>query len=78
MAKSPTMSAATIRQAIWMLKKGKTKKIVCDHIGISYSPKRLDTIIEDFYKRIEREKELKSKARFKKFSDAEKKSIADD
>ena len=45
MAKSPTISEAKIRQAIWMLKKGKTKKIVCDHIGISYSPKRLDTII---------------------------------
>jgi len=78
MAKSPTIPEAKIRQAIWMLKKGKTKKAICEHIGISYSPKRLDTIIEDFHKRIEREKELKAKARFKKFSEAEKKSMADD
>lgn len=78
MAKLPTISEAKIRQAIWMLKKNKTKKVVCDHIGISYSPKRLDTIIEDFHKRIERDKELKAKARFKTFSEKEKKSIADD
>ena len=78
MAKSPIIPEAKIRQAIWMLKKGKTKKAVCEHIGISYSPKRLDTIIEDFHKRIEREKELKAKARFKKFSESEKKSMADD
>ena len=78
MAKSPTIPEAKIRQAIWMLKKGKTKKAVCKHIGISYSPKRLDTIIEDFHKRLERDKELKAKARFKKFSESEKKSIADD
>ena len=78
MVKAITIPEAKIRQAIWMLKKGKTKKAVCEHIGISYSPKRLDTIIEDFHKRIEREKELKAKARFKKFSEAEKKSMADD
>ena len=78
MAKAPVIPEAKIRQAIWMLKKGKTKKAICEHIGISYSPKRLDTIIEDFHKRIEREKELKAKARFKKFSETEKKSMADD
>ena len=43
MAKSPTIPEAKIRQAIWMLKKGKTKKAVCDHVGMAYSPKRLDT-----------------------------------
>ena len=78
MAKLPTISEAKIRQAIWMLKKNKTKKVVCDHVGISYSPKRLDTLIEDFHKRIERDKQLKAKARFKTFSEQEKKSIADD
>ena len=55
MAKSPTIPEAKIRQAIWMLKKGKTKKAVCDHVGMAYSPKRLDTLIEDFHNRIERE-----------------------
>ena len=78
MVKAATIPEAKIRQAIWMLKKGKTKKAVCEHIGISYSPKRLDAVIEDFHKRIEREKELKAKARFKKFSESEKKSMADD
>ena len=78
MVKSSDISEAKIRQAIWMLKKDKTKKIICEHIGISYSPKRLDAVIDDFYKRIKREKELKAKARFKKFSDTEKKAMADD
>ena len=67
MAKSPTIPEAKIRQAIWMLKKGKTKKAVCDHVGIAYSPKRLDTLIEDFHKRIEREKQLKQKQDSKSF-----------
>ena len=78
MAKLPSIPESKIRQAIWMLKKGKTKKVICEHIGISYSPKRLDSIIEDFHKRIEREKALKAKARFKKFSESEKLSMADD
>ena len=78
MAKLPSIPESKIRQAIWMLKKGKTKKVICEHMGISYSPKRLDSIIEDFHKRLERDKELKAKARFKKFSESEKKSMADD
>ena len=57
MAKSPIIPEAKIRQAIWMLKKGKTKKDVCSHVGIAYSPKRLDTLIEDYHKRIERDKQ---------------------
>ena len=47
MAKSPTIPEAKIRQAIWMLKKGKSKKDCCLHLGISYNTKRLDTIIKD-------------------------------
>ena len=78
MVKSSDISEAKIRQAIWMLKKGKTKKIICEHLGISYSPKRLDAIIEDFHKDNNREKQLKSKARFKVFSQIEKEGIADD
>ena len=78
MVKSSDISEAKIRQAIWMLKKYKTKKLICEHICISYSPKKLDAIIDDFHKRIEREKELKTKARFKKFSETEMKSMADD
>ena len=40
---------AKIRQAIWMLKVNKTKKQVCEHLGIAYNTKRLDTIINDFH-----------------------------
>ena len=40
-----------IRQAIWMLKVNKTKKQVCEHLGIAYNTKRLDTLIQDFHDR---------------------------
>lgn len=64
-----------IRQAIWMLKVKKTKKSVCEHLGIAYNTKRLDKIIEDFRTREAREKELKEKAKNKTLTDAEKKTI---
>lgn len=68
---------AKIRQVIWMLKTKKTKKACCEHLGIAYNTKRLDSIIEEFNRRIEREAELKKAARGKVFSDIEKRSIAD-
>jgi hypothetical protein len=68
---------AKIRQAIWMLKVNKTKKQVCEHIGIAYNTKRLDTIINDFHEKNKRIADLKAKARVKKFSLEEKKSIAE-
>ena len=45
MAKAIGISEAKIRQAIWMLKAKKTKKQVCEHLGIAYNTKRLDNII---------------------------------
>jgi DNA-binding CsgD family transcriptional regulator len=36
------ISEAKIRQAIWMMKQKKTKKSICEHLGISYNTKRLD------------------------------------
>ena len=68
---------AKIRQAIWMLKVNKTKKQVCEHLGIAYNTKRLDTIINDFHEKNKRIADLKAKARYKKFSLAEKKGIAE-
>ena len=45
---------AKIRQALWMIKSKKTKKAICEHLGIAYNTKRLDNIInaefvEDLY-----------------------------
>ena len=73
--KSTKISEAKIRQALWMLKKNKTKKVVCDHLGIAYNPKRLQTILDNFQIKTVREKELKRKARFKEFTNKEKEEI---
>jgi len=72
------ISEAKIRQAIWMIKAKKTKKSICEHLGIAYNTKRLDQIIKDFHDKQDREAELKKKARSKIFSKAEKQAIADD
>lgn len=78
MAKAPTteISEAKIRNAIWYLKTGKTKKFVCEFLGISYNTKKLDSLIEDFHKRLEREADLKKAARTKIFTQKEKEGIA--
>lgn len=81
MAKKPTktdFSEADIRIVIWMLKAGKTKKACCEQLKIPYNTKRLDSIIENFHKKQEREKELKAAARKKIFTEAEKKGIVRD
>jgi len=77
MAKPTEISEAKIRQAIWMIKAKKTKKAVCEHLGIAYNTKRLDAIIQEFHNKQEREAELKKKARNKVFTKAEKQGIAD-
>ena len=56
MAKPTDISEAKIRQAIWMIKAKKTKKAVCEHLGIAYNTKRLDAIIQEFHNNIDREK----------------------
>ena len=68
MAKPTDISEAKIRQAIWMIKAKKTKKAVCEHIGIAYNTKRLDAIIQEFHDKQKREAELKKKARNKIFT----------
>jgi len=77
MAKPTEISETKIRQAIWMIKAKKTKKSVCEHLGIAYNTKRLDAIIQEFHNKQEREAELKKKARAKVFTKTEKQAIAD-
>ena len=77
MAKANEITEAKIRQAIWMIKAKKTKKAVCEHLGIAYNTKRLDAIIQEFHDKQAREEELKKKARTKKFTQTEKKAIAE-
>ena len=77
MAKANEITEAKIRQAIWMIKAKKTKKSICEHLGIAYNTKRLDAIIQDFHDKQAREAELKKKARRKIFSKAEKEGIAE-
>ena len=48
MAVKKEIPESKIRQVIWMLKAGKTKKACCEHLGIAYNTKRLDTIITEF------------------------------
>ena len=76
--KSTEIPEAKIRQAIWMIKSKKTKKSVCEHLGIAYNTKRLDSIIQEFHDRLAREADLKKKARTKVFTDKEKRAIADE
>ena len=76
--KSTEIPEAKIRQAIWMIKSKKTKKSICEHLGIAYNTKRLDSIIQEFHDRLAREADLKKKARTKVFTDKEKRVIADE
>ena len=75
MAKTTDISETKIRQAIWMQKANKTKKSICEHLGIAYNTKRLDTIIQDFKDKQTRHAELKKKARAKTLSDNDKEGI---
>ena len=75
MAKTIEIPEAKVRQAIWMLKTNKTKKSICEHLGIAYNTKRIDTIISEFRDKQARTKELKTKARHKSLTHNEELSI---
>ena len=75
MAKTIEIPEAKIRQAIWMLKTNKTKKSICEHLGIAYNTKRIDTIISEFREKQARTQELKTKARQKPLTHSEELSI---
>lgn len=66
---------AKIRNAIWYLKNNKTKKFVCDFLGIPYNVKKLDSLITDFRKGVAKELELRQAARHKVFTEVEKQTI---
>jgi len=72
------ITEAKIRQVIWMLKAGKTKKACCEHLGINYNTKRLDKIIQDFRDNEEKQKSLQEKARAQPLTDALKMIIVKD
>jgi len=74
--KTTGIKEADVRIVKWMLKKGKTKKACCQYLNIAYNTKRLEKIIQDFEDKVEREAELKKKAKTKVFSDTEKSNIA--
>jgi len=76
--KTNEISETKIRQAIWMVKANKTKKSICEHLGIAYNTKRLDTILQEFQDRETRLKELKKKRSKTPFTEAEKKQIVND
>ena len=75
MAKTIEIPEAKIRQAIWMLKTNKTKKLICEHLGIAYNTKRIDAIINEFREKQKRTQELKEKARQKPLTHNEELSI---
>jgi len=77
MAVKKEIPEAKIRQVIWMLKAGKTKKACCEHLSIAYNTKRLDTIVEEFKAGIEREERLKKEVRSKPIDEPTKKLIID-
>ena len=77
MAVKKEIPEAKIRQVIWMLKVGKTKKACCELLGIAYNTKRLDTIVEEFKAGIAREEQLKKEARAKPLDDGAKALIID-
>lgn len=76
--KSSEISEAKIRQALWMVKAKKTKKSICEHLGIAYNTKRLDSILSEFKEKEARLAELKKKAKTKVFTKAEKLQMATD
>ena len=53
----------TLTKAQEMLDEGSTKKAVCEFLGITYNTKRLGTILENFGKEQEREKEYRKAKR---------------
>lgn len=67
---------AKIRQVIWMIKSGKTKKACCEHLGIAYNTTRLSKIIDDFRAKEQRAKDLKEKAKTMEITPAIRKDIA--
>lgn len=69
------LSESKIRIAKWMMKENKTKKAICEYLGITYNTKKLDEILTEFDAKLLRTAELKEKAKLKVFTDEEQKFI---
>lgn len=69
---------AKLRNAIWYLKTGKTKKFVCEYIGIDYNIKKLNSLLDDFAKSQAKNQELREKNKKRQLTEAEKTSIIAD
>lgn len=74
--KKDEIPESKIRQVIWMLKVGKTKKACCEFLGISYNTTKLQKLIDDLRAKEQREKELKEKAKNLELTEAIRKDIA--
>jgi len=77
-SKAVEIPDSKIRIVIWKLKIGKTKKECCEFLGIAYNTTRLNKIVEDFKKKEETEKRLKTKNKSKEFSATEIKAVISD
>jgi len=78
MAKRQEILESNIRVVKWMIKSGKTKKECCQQLGIAYNTTRLAKILNDFDLKETRIKELKAKAKLRKFTELEKTQIVKD
>ena len=74
-SKKQEIPESKIRIAIWELKKGKTKKHVCETLGIAYNTKRMEGIIQDFRDSLDRDARLKKQAKERGITEAMKSEI---
>ena len=70
---SEKLTELNIERVIALLSQEKpiTKKAACEILGINYNTTRLDSILEDYKKRKDFEKEQREKKRYKPATDAE-------
>ncbi len=78
MVTKTNISETKIRQVIWMLKVGKTKKACCEHLGIAYNTPRLTKVIEEFKHKEDNTKRLKEQMKKTLFPEASIKLIIND
>lgn len=69
------LDEAKIRVALWMSKQNKTKKSICEYLGIPYNTKKLDKIFSEFQDREQRLKVLRENARKTPLTQSQKESI---
>lgn len=78
MSNKQEIKDSDIRVVKWLIKSGKSKKECCKQLKIAYNVSRLDKILKDFNEKETRLKELKTKAKTRKFTEKEKNQIVKD